>query len=248
MVLGWLQSLARLLALSCIIIIMRSPPHHKHCLANMRLTWRSVWGEGGGKVNFCSGGWKMLPLGSAVWTRGGGVPSSPSPRPPAAPSSWWPPPSTACPGCSRTVVGARWTRSCCGGFASPPLLASSRPHTRWHATAATHTGWLRPPASAGSSQAAPLPLQVPPLRPPHPALKPPLPLEAPSPTEEPHRTQQPHRPQQCTNPPTPSRCTNVTNVMISTALTPRCIARMKTANVTIPSKSNRPNQCYGRIT
>ena len=100
----------------------------------------SLGGGGEGKVNFCSGGWKMLPLGSAVWTRGGGVPSSPSPRPPAAPSSWWPPPSTACPGCSRTVVGARWTRSCCGGFASPPLLASSRPHTRWHATAATHTG------------------------------------------------------------------------------------------------------------
>ena len=171
MVWGGLQSLARLLALSC--IIMRSLHH-----TTVAQQTHKVMGRGG-QVSF--GGWKMLPLGSAVWSRGGGGPSSPSPRPPATPSSWSPPPRTACPGCWRRAEGARWRRFGCGGFGSPPPLASSRrAHTRWHATAATHTGRLRPGGLWWLQPSRPLQVPPsPPIRPPDP----PTPHQAPSPTD-----------------------------------------------------------------
>ena len=190
----------------------------------------------------------MLPLGSAVWSRGGGVPSSPSPRPPATPSSWSPPPRTACPGCSRRAGGARWRRFGCGGFGSPPPLASSRrAHTRWHATAATHTGRLRPGGlwwlqpSRPPPPPGPPPTQVPPSL----LQAPPPPTKPPPPPTQPHRTQQPYRPQRCTNPPTPYKCNqcydiNCTNTKLS--------IHMETANVTIlPPKAISPEQWCVRI-
>ena len=136
----------------------------------------------------------MLPLGSAVWSRGGGVPSSPSPRPPATPSSWSPPPRRACPGCWRRAGGARWRRFGGGGFGSPPPLASSRrAHTRWHATAATHTGRLRPGGLWWLQPSRPPPPSRSPLpKTPHPSSRPPHPPASPLPHRHNHTAPSSH--------------------------------------------------------
>ena len=205
MVWGWLHSLARRLALSC--IIMRSL-HHRH-----RSSWnKACWGRSG---RFR----RMENVASWLGCLEPGGRGAVLPLPPSTSSTLLLVAAASTHGLLRLLE--KGEGGCCAletvwwwrfrESAAPRILTKGAHSVAWW--------WSRnggnPYWATEAGRPLVAPAKPPPFPPPrfpssmspHPSSKSPQPSsKPPPPPTQPHRTQQPRRPQRCTNPPTSGKC------------------------------------------